>query len=229
MCGNRTHTTFVLALFAAACGRGDARPRADSLASAGDSVTTARADSIAREKQDSINRAQPGYIIDSILPVEEELRRFRADIPGAPSRLVDAADSRDALVAAFLRAVEARDRAALTRLALTRAEFAYLVYPGSTFTAPPYRQAPGLVWMHIQRGSAAGVARLIERFGGRPLRLAGYRCDPQPERQGANSLWTNCALRLTPFDSASARSMRLFGTVIQRAGRFKFVGYANDL
>ena len=129
---------------AAACGRGDARPDDDSLASATDSVTAVRADSTARAKQDSINRAQPGYIVDSILPVEEELRRFRADLPDAPTRLVGGTDNRDALVAAFLHAVQARDSAALARLALTRAEFAYLVYPSSPYTVTPYRQAPWL-------------------------------------------------------------------------------------
>src|SRR5678815_1044414 len=52
---------------------------AGRVASRTDSV---RADSIARARQDSINRASPGYVIDSVLPVEEELRRFRAAVGG---------------------------------------------------------------------------------------------------------------------------------------------------
>jgi hypothetical protein len=45
----------------AACGEGHAA-----------AVDSARADSIALVRQDSINRAQPGYVVDSILPMEEQ-------------------------------------------------------------------------------------------------------------------------------------------------------------
>src|SRR6185503_14723155 len=124
-----------------------------------------------------------------------------------------------ALVAAFIQAVQSRDSAALSRLALTRAEFAYLVYPNSPYTVPPYRQAPWLVWLQIQRPSTVGASRLIERFGGHPLRLAGYRCDSQPERQGANSLWKNCTLRLTGANDL-AGPRRYFGSILERDGRF---------
>src|ERR1700754_1736356 len=78
-----------------------------------ESVTTrdsARADSVARARQDSINRAQPGYVIDSILPVEEELRRFRDAIGGAPvTALSGGSPSRDALARRVVAAVTAND------------------------------------------------------------------------------------------------------------------------
>jgi hypothetical protein len=59
-----------------------------------------REDSVARARQDSINRAQPGYIVDSVLPVEEELRRFREALGGTPAtKLANGSESREALVA----------------------------------------------------------------------------------------------------------------------------------
>jgi hypothetical protein len=54
-------------------------PGTDSLTARHDSI---RADSVARARQDSINRATPGYVIDSLLPPEEEARRFRDAFPG---------------------------------------------------------------------------------------------------------------------------------------------------
>ncbi|HET8784860.1 MAG TPA: hypothetical protein VFM38_04450, partial [Candidatus Limnocylindrales bacterium] len=63
-----------------------------------DSVAT---DSMARARQDSINRAQPGYVVDSILPIEEELRRFRVGLGAAPSHLVGGASSRETLIRRF--------------------------------------------------------------------------------------------------------------------------------
>jgi len=218
-----------LVLAATSCGRAEARrsPRGspDSLSAQRSALS---ADSLARARQDSINRAQPGYIVDSILPLEEELRRFRAVIPTVPVGLTGGAPSRDGLVELVVGAIASSDTASLVRLALTRAEFAYLVYPSSPYTKPPYRQPPWLVWMHIQHGSGSGLGRVLHRYGGRPLGYASYGCDATPERQGANRLWKNCALHLTS-KWGDMVSIRLFGVVIERHGRFKIVGYGNDL
>ena len=58
-------------------------------------IDSARADSIALVRQDSINRAQPGYIVDSILPMDEQLRRFRAGLKESPRALNGTAHSKD--------------------------------------------------------------------------------------------------------------------------------------
>lgn len=193
-----------------------------------DSIALARADSLASARQDSINRAQPGYVIDSILPPEEELRRFRAMAGDPVSTLSGGADSRDALVASFAAAVERSDRAALDHLTIDVREFAYLVYPSSPYTKPPFRQPPGLLWRLVRSPSDAGAARLLQRMGGKPLAVAGYRCDARVERQGENRLHTGCLLELTNPDGAISRH-RLFGPILERHGRFKFVSLQNEM
>ena len=63
-------------------------------------------DSIARARQDSINRALPGYVVDSILPIDEEIRRFAARIGGDPvTSFAHASASREALVRRIVRDV----------------------------------------------------------------------------------------------------------------------------
>jgi hypothetical protein len=200
----------------AGCGRGHGAP------------DPARADSLARARQDSINRAQPGYIVDSIRPIEEELRRFRADIPSPPTALAGGATSRDELVRQFVRALEQGDTTRLVRMLMNRAEFAYLVYPESPWTAPPYRQAPGLVWLIASRENRTGLTRLLQRLGSRPLGFRSYECDAEPERLGANRVWRGCRLGLTG-SSGVATPMRLFAGIIERHGRFKVYSYGNDL
>src|SRR5215471_18682286 len=116
-------------------------------ASSPDSVALARQAEAELARQDSIVRARPGYIIDSILPVEEEIRRFQATIAVAPSGFANGAPSRKALVARFRQALEQNDTTALTKLVIDRAEFGYLIYPTSPNAKPPYRQAPDLVWL----------------------------------------------------------------------------------
>src|SRR5262245_21319716 len=158
---------------------------------------SARADSIARARQDSINRAQPGYIIDSVLPVEEELKRFRAAIGGEPvTAFKGTSASREELVRRIVRDVAAQDSADLRTLTLTPREFADLAYPSAPYTHPPYRQPPGLVWMQIATPSRSGFKRLIERRGGAAFRYVDHTCKATPERQGVNTLWTECTVRL---------------------------------
>ncbi|MBA4072388.1 MAG: hypothetical protein C0497_11210 [Gemmatimonas sp.] len=214
----------LLGLGATGCSTADA-PGRDTAAA--DSLARARTDSMTRVRQDSINRARPGYIVDSILPIEEEIRRFRIAVGGAPaSRLTGGAASQDALVAALAQAISANDSIALRRLAVTAREFIDLVYPESPYTRPPYRQAPGLLWRQIQMPSGSGVRRLVERHGGRPFHVEQLHCPSSPEVQGNNRLYVGCTVRFVSGTDA-AREGRLFGSIIERHGQFKFVSFAN--
>lgn len=193
------------------------QPRADSL----------RADSIARARQDSINRAQPGYVIDSILPVEEELRRFRAAVGGtAVTALQHASPSRKALVRRIAGDVARGDSADLRAALITPREFADLVYPSSPYTHPPYRQAPGMVWNQIQNPSASGLTRLLRRRAGESFTVVDHACKPAPEIQGRNTLWLDCTVRLAIGNDTTTQ--RWFGTILERDGRFKLVSYKNQ-
>jgi hypothetical protein len=197
-------------------------------ARATDRATAQAADSAARARQDSINRAQPGYVIDSALTVDEELRRFRAQIGGAPvSQLQHASPSIEALVARFARAVESRDTAAFREMGVTAREYADLIYPDSPNTRPPYRQAVGFVWFQVQSGSSVGLTRLLLRRGGQPLRVAAHDCAQPPEAQGRNRIWSGCQLRVIASDGSETKE-RLFASIIERDGRFKFVSFANS-
>jgi hypothetical protein len=212
-------------LLCAACSSGP-KDAAGTIAIAS-SLSAAQADSVARARQDSTNRAQPGYIVDSILPIEEDVRRFRAAVGGiAVSALAEAAPSRDALVAQFAAAVSERDSVALRSFAISPREFIDLVYPSSPYTKPPYRQSPSLLWSQIQLPSGSGLGRLLDRLGGRPLRVEALSCPGAPEQQGDNRLHANCTVRFASGD-APLRDGRLFGTILERRGRFKFVSFAN--
>lgn len=167
-------------------------------------------------------------VVDSVVPRDEALRRFRTGL-GEPRDLDgSAARSRDALVRAFVRAVEAGDTAAARALTLTRAEFGWLYYPTTPQGLPPYDLSPSLLWFLTQGGTDKGLRRLLDERGGGPLRYAGYRCDPRSSREGENTLWGPCVVRRVqaPGDTVEER---LFGLILERAGRFKFVSLANKL
>lgn len=130
------------------------------------------------------------------------------------------------LLSRFASAVEARDTTSLQRMQLSAAEFAWLIYPLSSYTRPPYRQAPQVVWMQMRMGDV-GLKRLIDRRGGSALRLVGHQCDPLPLIEGANRLWRGCSV-LTRGATGDTVTERLFGVIVERAGQFKFASYQNQ-
>ncbi len=207
---------------------GGASERAPGARADAGALDSARRDSVARARQDSVNRTLPGYVIDSILPVEEQLRRFRAVLGGErATTLLPAIRSRDSLVSRFVDRLAAGDSAALRAMAVTAREFADLVYPDSPNTKPPYSQDPALVWRTIQNPSESGFIRLVRRAGGIHVRLVGYRCEAAPTRQGRNTLWGGCLLDLKgPKGDTSTH--RFFGTILERDGHFKFLSFRNE-
>ena len=178
------------------------------------------------------SRAEPAVVdtvarvVDSLLPIEEEIRRFRIDVPEVPTELTGGERSRDALVERWVSALERRDSLALGRMLLTAAEYITFYYPESPYTRPPYRQKPALRWFLITNSSAQGASRVWQRHAGTPLGYAGYSCTAEPEMLGSNRIWHQCVIKLN--QAGGGRQLRLFGPIIERNGRFKFLSYAAD-
>ena len=189
-------------------------------------VDSAHADSVARARQDSVNRAQPGYVVDSALPPGEELRRFRDAVGGTPTTaLTGGGASREELARRLVGAVERRDTADLRAMALSAREFADLVYPASPMSRPPYRQSPAFMWAQLMRPSIAGFGRLMRERGGTRYEYQGVICRATPEVQGPNRMWSGCSLWLVG-PARDTVTERWFDSIIERDGRFKIVSYA---
>ena len=175
-------------------------------------------------------RAEPpaaGGVVDSVVPREEALRRFREGLAPADS-LEGGAETLEGLMSAYLRALGAADTATLAGLAVTRAEFAYLYYPTATQARPPYDLEPGLMWFMLFEHSNQGVRRALRLLGGAPVRPVGHDCGAETRREGENLLHGPCTVswRSERGDTLSAR---LVSRVLERGGRFKVLTYANDL
>jgi hypothetical protein len=166
--------------------------------------------------------------VDSALTRDEALRRFRADLTEPAAGLADGATARDELVQRFIRALEQRDTAALASLVITRAEFAYLYYPTDPLSRPPYELSPALMWFRLQGSNRKAAAALLAKRAGRPLGYVGYHC-ARSDRQGDNTVWSECTITRQIPGSAGALEERLFGTILERDGRYKLVALRNQL
>ena len=167
-----------------------------------------------------------GGVVDSILPVAELLQRFQTGLTRTDT-LRHASPSPEALVERLARALAAQDTAELNAMALDRAEFAFLYYPGSSMSLPPYEAPPALLWGQILAASDDGAGKLLARLGGRRVSAHALRCPP-PTVEGANRLIERCTVRL---DASGTRALEgnLFGTILTRDGRSKFISLANRI
>lgn len=168
---------------------------------------------------------RPVYV-DTVFPMDEEIRRFRELVGRTASEFDLSQPSRDALVERFVKAVEAADTTTLVRLGLDAAEFIDLYFPHTMYTAPPYELSPEVVWTLVQGSSQKGLTRILQRYAGQPLGFRGYRCDGA-KTEGPNRIHDGCVLDIVA--GGHAEPIRLFGSIIERDGRFALVSYANDL
>lgn len=164
--------------------------------------------------------------IDSILPPEDALRRFQSGLPRVTA-LTTAASSRDDLVARFVTAVEQDDSPALERLVVSKAEYAFLYFPGSAYMRKPYELPPDIAWLLADQNSRKGFTRLRRRLGGKRLELRGYDCTA-PVVESGSRFWRSCHLTYIEQNTQREVTRRLFGPIIERGGAYKFLTYAND-
>jgi hypothetical protein len=167
-----------------------------------------------------------GVKIDSILPPGEALRRFQSDL-AVVTELHDAARGRDELVSEFLKALERADTAALEKLALSKAEYAFLYFPSSVYSRKAYELAPDIAWLLNEQNSRKGATRILQRLSGRDLRFASYTC-AIPVSEQENMFWRDCQVTYVDPATSGRVTRKLFGTIMQRGDRFKFLSYAND-
>lgn len=209
----------LLLLLAACAAGGDAAADTSAARAAASAATPATAYAA---RATAVDTAPPP--MDSGLA--SALARFRDALPRTDT-LRHALPTKDAVVREFARLVERSDTTGLARLHLSRAEWAWIVYPESRYTRAPFRQRPDVGWMLIIQRSNTALARLLARRGGRPMQLTGWRCADTPETEGRTSYWGECTVTYRDADGAVVTE-RLFSSIVERDGRYKIGSYSNQ-
>jgi hypothetical protein len=163
-------------------------------------------------------------VVDSVMPREEALRRFRDGVTEV-RELSGGAASREALAKAVMGALAARDTARLRDLRLTKAEYAWLYYPTAAQGLPPYDLAPDLYWFTLEGRNGSALRTLLEEPASAGARYLRHDCGTASQREGDNTLWGPCTLWsvTTGGDTPASRALSL---VIERGGKWKVVSYS---
>lgn len=175
---------------------------------------------------DAPRDADAAVPVDTLRPPAEALARFRDGLPIADS-LAGGAPSRDSLVARFVDAIARLDTAAVRAMVLDRAEYGWIYFPSLQRMNPGVRMQPEVMWMLHVQDSEKGITRVLRRLGGGQARFGAYACEDAPQVEGGNRYWHACTVETIAPDGETA-ALKLFGSLVERGGRWKIVSCAND-
>ncbi len=188
-----------------------------------------RSDGMLVPSPDSL-RKTPGYIIDSILPPAEALRRLQQEVMDPiPTRLTGGGDSRAALIRAYWAALQRTDTTLIRTLVVSKAEFAYLYFPESAPFASGMQPLPAWVLYEAQsgRGLTAASSRAREATTGR-AELRDVTCQAGGRSEGASETSGPCGV-VVRWPDQRTDTLWIASTVIRRDGRYKLLGLDNAL
>jgi hypothetical protein len=136
-------------------------------------------------------------------------------------------DSIEALSRAVLQAIERRDTEALSRLALNEEEFREHVWPELP-AARPERNLPfSYVWRDLHQKSGTTLTHTLAAHGGKRYQLVSIRFTG--ESTPYRSYLVHRESELAVKDQAGTQhTLRMFGSVIEKRGRFKVFSYVVD-
>jgi len=167
-----------------------------------------------------------GAVVDSAFPMDVQIERFRRGTPQV-THLRSDITSRDSLVRSIIAGLARSDTAALERLAVNVAEYAWLYFPTTKVAQPPYEVPPALAWFQVQEKNRRGALRALRELGGHRITFKSYHCDAEPAVEGQNRIWSGCVATFSR-DGAAMVDLKLFGAILERSGRFEVLSYQND-
>lgn len=123
--------------------------------------------------------------------------------------------------------IAAGDREALLEVALTEAEFREVVYPELPASRPERNTSADFVWGTLRQRSRHSLAFTLDRYRGEPLELVAVDFLGETTDYGAFRVHRETALTVRRPDGERS-VVRLFGSMIERHGRFKIFSFVTD-
>lgn len=143
------------------------------------------------------------------------------------SPLPGSVESPEALARAVLTAVERRDAHALRALALNKDEFTEHVWPELPAARPERNLSASFVWGDLSQKSNIMLRETLAAHGGKKYELAGIRFLGETTQYRSYRVQRESELTVKGPDGAQ-RQIRMFGSMIEKGGRYKVFSYVID-
>jgi hypothetical protein len=132
-----------------------------------------------------------------------------------------------ALAVELLERLARRDASGLLALAVTKDEFADIVWPTLPVSRREVGVSMGYVWQDSYTKSRGHLAQTVDAFGGKPLSLVDIGFTGPETQHGDTTIVRKSFLVVKDADGRQS-TIRVFGSVIRQAGRSKVYSYIVD-
>lgn len=167
----------------------------------------------------------PSPLSATLVPVVACL--LLASCGASPARLAHSQDSPEALARAVVSALEQRDIDTLNKLAINEAELREHVWPELP-AARPERNLPfSYVWGDLHQKSTARLGQTIAKHGGKEYKLVSMRFAGGTTPYKSYRVHRDSEITVTDAEGGT-QQIRLFGSVLEKDGRFKVFSYVID-
>jgi hypothetical protein len=156
--------------------------------------------------------------IDTDRPYEIE------PLPSEALVLHGAAASLDDLLRTVERGLAASDTARLEDLMINEREYREILFPAFPASHPPINAGFETVWLLQYGDSYRGLRRLLERYGGREIRIGAIRFD-DPDQDFVNFVLHETSRVDVTLDGEPIENVRLFGSVVVVGDQWKVLTY----
>jgi len=146
---------------------------------------------------------------------------------GPPATLSHTFDSPEALARVVLTALAERDQATLLALPLSDTEFRTIVWPELPSSRPEVNLPVAYAWGDLRTKSLGHLGATLNRWGGRRLELAGVEFRGETTAYATYSVHRDPVVRVR-VEGGEPERVRLFGSILERDGRFKLFSYVVD-
>lgn len=141
--------------------------------------------------------------------------------------LPNSLESPQALSRAVLMAIEKRDAGALHALALDRQEFTGEVWPDLPAARRERNLSPSFVWGDLNQKSNINLRGTLATHGGKKYEFISVRFLRDTTEYGSYRVHRESELTVRDADGIE-RQIRVFGSMIDKGGRYKVFSYVID-
>lgn len=124
-------------------------------------------------------------------------------------------------------ALERRDGAALSGLALNEQEFREQVWPELPASRPERNLPFSYVWGDLHQKSEAGLGETLAKYGGRRYTLIAVTFRGETSRYPTYTVHRETVLQVRD-EGGTAADLRLFGSTLEKDGAWKVFSYVVD-
>lgn len=122
------------------------------------------------------------------------------------------------------RGLAESDTARLFDLMINEREYRDILFPAFPASHPPINAGFETVWILQYPDSFRGLKRLLERYGGKDVRVLDVRFD-HPDQDFVNFVLHQTSHLDVTIDGEAVRTVRLFGSVIRVGDQWKVLTY----